>query len=325
MVRNGIPDPDDTAVCSVVVPTRDRRALLERAVRCIRAQTAPCEVVVAVDGSTDDTVAWIERLADPAIVHVDLPSQAGVAHARNVAIAAGGTALVAFCDDDDLWAPGKIAAQIDAMEATERPWCCTTAVHVTPDFAVLAVDRADDDDWFHRRIPHSNPVPGGCSSVVVERELLARVGGFDTQLSLLADWELWMRCYELAGPPATVIEPMVLYTVHPDQMTRDLSTVRWELDALRQAHAALRASAPDAVDEIDYWIVRTLIASGQWAEAMRYARTSASRSGGAALTWAAQVGRSASRLLRRGPGDEASDDVRRTVQLVRELLDGVVA
>ena len=46
-----------------------------------------------------------------------------------------------------------------------------------------------------------NAVPGGCSNVVAGPALVREVGGFNTELSLLADWDLWIRL-ALAAPAA---------------------------------------------------------------------------------------------------------------------------
>jgi glycosyltransferase involved in cell wall biosynthesis len=113
----------------VVIPTRgDRPDLLRAATRAVLAQryAGPVRVVVVADGADPATVA--EQVADA----VSPGDRAGGCHdvrvlanrlspglpgARNTGIAACDTDLVAFCDDDDLWLPGKLTAQADALAA----------------------------------------------------------------------------------------------------------------------------------------------------------------------------------------------------------------
>ncbi|MEV0195149.1 glycosyltransferase family 2 protein [Nonomuraea sp. NPDC050691] len=109
----------------VVIPTRgDRPGHLGVAVRAALAQEHPgrISVVVVADGTPHETVA--DRLAGvPAQAGRDvrvLPNclTPGLPGARNTGIAASDTDLVAFCDDDDQWLPGKIAAQVAALAET---------------------------------------------------------------------------------------------------------------------------------------------------------------------------------------------------------------
>ncbi|WP_248961692.1 glycosyltransferase family 2 protein [Sphaerisporangium perillae] len=116
----------------VVIPTRgDRPHLLRAAVAAVLGQGHPggVEVVVVVDGGASADMVE-EQLSgvqmDPAgalsgvrgRVHVIANRLSpGLPGARNTGIAALDTSLVAFCDDDDMWLPGKLAAQLVALAA----------------------------------------------------------------------------------------------------------------------------------------------------------------------------------------------------------------
>ncbi|MDA0632004.1 glycosyltransferase, partial [Nonomuraea sp. MCN248] len=107
--------PSDTSV-GVVIPTRgDRAEWLREAVRGALDQEHVRDVVVVADGV--DALAVADQV-DGLPVRV-LPNRLspGLPGARNTGIAACATGLVAFCDDDDVWLPGKLAAQVAAMGA----------------------------------------------------------------------------------------------------------------------------------------------------------------------------------------------------------------
>jgi glycosyltransferase involved in cell wall biosynthesis len=78
------------------------------------------ELVIADNGSTDDTVgralAWKNRL--PLQVQ-DASARRGSAFARNRAVAAAMGELLAFCDGDDIVAPGWLAAHTAALESSD--------------------------------------------------------------------------------------------------------------------------------------------------------------------------------------------------------------
>ncbi|GAA2211297.1 hypothetical protein GCM10009850_067560 [Nonomuraea monospora] len=96
----------------VVIPTRgDRPALLRQAVDAVLRQDYPGElhVVVVADGRSPHDVTGVPVRVLPNTLTPGLPG------ARNTGIAACDTDLIAFCDDDDLWLPGKLATQVRAL------------------------------------------------------------------------------------------------------------------------------------------------------------------------------------------------------------------
>src|SRR6476620_10544907 len=100
-----------TPLVSVVVPNHNRARLLSRTLQSILAQQmGDLEVAVVDNGSTADT-ASVAAAADPRVVVLRNEAPAGVSAARNRGIAAARGAWLAFCDDDDLWSPEKLAHQ----------------------------------------------------------------------------------------------------------------------------------------------------------------------------------------------------------------------
>ncbi|MFC4008324.1 glycosyltransferase family 2 protein [Nonomuraea purpurea] len=100
----------------VVIPTRgDRPAQLREAVTGVLAQDYPGRLSLAVvaDGADPEEVA--EQIADVPVRVLDNRLTPGLPGARNTGIAACDTDLIAFCDDDDVWLPGKLAAQERAL------------------------------------------------------------------------------------------------------------------------------------------------------------------------------------------------------------------
>ncbi len=96
---------------SVIVPTYNRRAGLERLLRALEEETsrsASFEVVVAVDGSTDGTQAMLAGLRTNYPLRVLEQANAGPGAARNCAVEAAAGDLLIFLDDDILPAPGLL-------------------------------------------------------------------------------------------------------------------------------------------------------------------------------------------------------------------------
>ena len=98
---------------------------------------------------------------------------------RNRGIAAARGAWMAFCDDDDLWSPEKLAHQLAAAERARADWAYAGDVNVDDGLRVLSGGRPPDPAAVVALLPRWNPISSGGSNVVVRSELLAAVGGFD--------------------------------------------------------------------------------------------------------------------------------------------------
>lgn len=170
--------------------------------------------------------------------------------------------LVAFCDNDDTWHPDKLAQQIDALG--DKPgWCLTGAERVDEDgewiedWPLTGASKLQQTGELERRLLSHNPFPAGPSSILVDRELLASVGGWNQDLQYFADWDCFIRLMS-AVEPTLVDRALVRYRVWPGQMISDRSR-GWEaLDSIRQAHAQRRSElgVSPLEDRVILWILR---------------------------------------------------------------------
>jgi glycosyltransferase involved in cell wall biosynthesis len=258
--------PDRPRV-SVVVPTKDRDALLRQTLSTIRwQQDVVFEVVVVDDGSADHGL--VERivadLGDPRFRIVRHDQSRGVSEARNRGLAAARAPWIAFCDDDDLWAPDKLAKQLEAARLSPAAgWIYVGSVNITTGNRVVGGEPPPTPDDVNELLEESNIVPGGSSGVMARRALLLDVGGFDPSLQPLADWDLWLRMLRVSRP-AGVAEPLVAYRVHALNMSLD--TRRVEADFVIVAGRYPRANPAVLHRYLGWWSIRV----GRHADATRY-------------------------------------------------------
>src|SRR5258708_15077695 len=182
-----------TPLVSVIIPTRNRSALLKEAMGSALALAydgLEFEVLVVDDGSTDDTV----DVARAYPVTVLQTPKIGASAARNAGMEAARGDYITFLDDDDVWLPSNIAPQLHAF-----------ADH--PEYGdVFARVQLTDAN----RAPYGEPIPAGprtsgwifedllrywtqLGSVVARSSVAREVGGFDTSLIAEEDWDWLMR------------------------------------------------------------------------------------------------------------------------------------
>jgi glycosyltransferase involved in cell wall biosynthesis len=227
-------------IVSVVVPTRDRSALLLQTLASVRAQRGvDLEIIVVDDGSIDRTRDRVSALADPRIRLIGAERSSGVSTARNEGVSATRGEWIAFLDDDDLWAPHKLANQLAAADAIGRDWVCSGSVTVTDALRVVAGVPPRSPEVIAAALPFRNSIPAGASNVLVRREMLERAGPFEPRLRHMADWDLWIRLGAL-GLPAVVHEPDVAYRLHADNASTDAEAIDGELRLIADRHASRR-------------------------------------------------------------------------------------
>ena len=115
---------DDSVSCLCV--THQRPHLLRRSIDCFLAQTHPgCELVILHEDGDAATAQLLAGLNAPGVRAITVPTAAGMrlGTKRNTLVAAARGRYVAIWDDDDWHAPGRIAAQWQAVLDTGRPAC----------------------------------------------------------------------------------------------------------------------------------------------------------------------------------------------------------
>jgi glycosyltransferase involved in cell wall biosynthesis len=220
---------------SVVLPTHNRPRLLALTLYSVLWQEGvDVEVVVVDDGSTGDLRPMVKGLADPRVRLIRHERPQGVSAARNRGVAEARGSWIAFVDDDDLWAPDKLLAQLAAARQTGRGWTYAGAVNVTEDLRVLGGAPPASAAEVVRGLRRANLVPGGCSAVTVHRDLLPGEP-FDGSYRHFADWDLWIRLARL-DQPADVSRPLVGYRIHGANASLDTAGMVAELDLIDQRY-----------------------------------------------------------------------------------------
>jgi glycosyltransferase involved in cell wall biosynthesis len=228
----------------VIVPVHGWPALLAETLDGILAQDPAPEVVVVVDDGSPEPIALLPDHA-PRCRLVRHPQRRGLAYARATGLAQlADCELVALCDADDAWEPGKHAAQLAALDAHPDAAACFGSARI------VGLDgRPTGERW--------DELPAGChpaaellallyernplcvSSALLRRAAVIDAGGLEFELPRAEDWDLWLRL--LARGHAFVVEPRarVRYRRSPGALSGDIAGLASAQLHVHRAHAAL--------------------------------------------------------------------------------------
>jgi glycosyltransferase involved in cell wall biosynthesis len=272
-------------VVSIIVPTFNRLRFLRKTLASVFEQTfEDWELLIADDGSGAETRAYLQSIDSPPRVRVLwLPHSGKPAAARNAALREAKGEYVAFLDSDDLWTPEKLQTQIASLRGRAgRHWGYTRFV--------LVDESGNPTDWQRSR---SWPVPDGwifdnlvksetviaVPSVVVSRELLQRVGGFDEDLVMCEDYDLWLRLAAQSEVDA-IDEPFTLVTRHREHSGSEIISFQdcarvfqkvLNLSGTEHLHSIVR----EKLAEVSYGLARSHAVCGDRIGAVRTLASSA--------------------------------------------------
>lgn len=209
--------PDISALpasVSLVIPSYNRSTLIFHTIDSALAQRRPfLEIIVADDGSTDNTAEVVARYGDK-VTFLAL-EHAGVQTARNRGVEAARGKFVTFCDSDDLLEPDFVATMfgwLDDHPAYDAMYCNFVTFQsdgtVHPDKFSLAprgyFSAATSEGDFVRHFPDLylrtlEYQPLFMSGTIVRRAFYREIGGFDTRFNGVGgeDWEFTLRVLAL--------------------------------------------------------------------------------------------------------------------------------
>ena len=201
---------------TTIIPTFGRAGRLARAVESALSQVYPAtrhEVIVVDDGSPDQGANEAALAPYRSRTRYLQKDNGGVSSARNLGIARASGTLIAFLDDDDTWVPDKLRKQVDFIVA--RPHCgLVGSEFVRLDATGREVGRSqlrevlsDEQPNIAQALRYAAIPP---SAMLVRKEVVEEIGGFDTGLMTAEDIDFQLRIARRWGI-GVVPEPLIRY------------------------------------------------------------------------------------------------------------------
>lgn len=220
---------------TIAMPAYNARRTIRSAIRSVLAQTRQdFELLVVDDGSRDDTGTHVERFGDER-VRLLRQANAGPGAARNLAIKAGRGRYVSMLDSDDLWLPTYLETMAGILDSNPEVGLAYTDAWVLDD-ATGRIRRTSAMQYQHPpRDPPRDPLAflalllrrGNFifTSATVPREVVERVGLFESALKPAEDFGLWLRIVGAGFQAMRTAEKLAVYRKHPGSLSTDEAAI----------------------------------------------------------------------------------------------------
>ena len=206
-------------VVSVILPTSNRVHLLPRAVQSVLAQSfSDWELMVVDNGSTDGTGALMRRFQEKdRRIRYLTEVKKGLSRARNLGLREAKGEFIAFLDDDDEWLPEKLSRQVAFLESHPEIGLLYSCAYVKDAKGVaIGLKPSAAPVFTFEELIERNSIP--ILTVMVRHHCIEKVGGFDNDLALSEDYDLWLRIskeFSIGFLPET----LAVYHTHGENMS----------------------------------------------------------------------------------------------------------
>lgn len=176
---------------SVIIPAYNSVATLARAIDSVRAQSYRVDEIIVVDDGSTDATSEVAKMYDE--VSLLRQKHMGVSSARNNGVMMAANEWIAFLDADDTWHPKKLAFQIahhQKNKASKFSYTDEVWISGGKELPLPKKYQKPETLRFEEAIGFSNIAT---SSVLMQKKLFERLGGFDEELEVCEDYDLWLR------------------------------------------------------------------------------------------------------------------------------------
>ncbi|MGF1673845.1 MAG: glycosyltransferase [Rivularia sp. (in: cyanobacteria)] len=225
-----------TNLISVIIPAYNAEKTIQETIESVLNQSfTNLELIIINANSIDKTLSIISQFKDERIKIFSYP-EANVAVNRNRGINHATGDYITFLDADDLWTTDKLAAQYTALQSNSQAGV-----------AYSWTNCIDENGKFLRKTSHVNwtgdvyakflldDFIGNGSNVMIRREILMKVNGFDEILTNAQDTDMWLKLSAITDF-VCVPKAQILYRIRQNSMSSNvLGLEKSNLEVIQRA------------------------------------------------------------------------------------------
>ena len=194
---------ETSPLVSIIIPAFNAAGYIGDAIESALDQSYPIiEIIIVDDGSTDETRVKVGQYKDK--IKYIYQDNRGVSAARNMGIRNAKGEYIAFLDSDDIWLPKKLEKQLQCFSDHSKVGLVfgdselfnqsgTTVRSFLKERKIASLLK-DGEIVIHsafERLLDENFIP--TSTVILKRDLVEGINGFDESLKSVEDRDLWLR------------------------------------------------------------------------------------------------------------------------------------
>lgn len=201
---------------SVVMPVYNTARYVGRAIESILNQTFPdFELLLLDDGSTDRSLDILKRYAaQDSRIRLISRENRGISPTRNELLALAQGEFVAVMDSDDISLPDRLAQQVAYLQQhPDVVWLGGAFALIDGAGRILTQMELPEHDSQIRALLREGHTSFLHPTALLRRSAVLQVGGYDEQLPLAEDLDLWLKLSQI-GKLANLKSVVVQYRIH---------------------------------------------------------------------------------------------------------------
>ena len=209
-------------IVSVIIPTFGHAEFILETINSVFGQTyQEYEIIIVNDGSPDNTAELLQPLIEKGLIRYIEQINSGVAVARNTGLAHSSGKYIAFLDDDDIWPADKLEWQVREIEkdvAVAIGGCAgffELDKHFLGSPETAGITRVIEFKDLFSGNPFVSP-----GQVLIDRNALERIGGFDSNIWGADDFDLFMRLSKI-GRVVKYSDISLYYRIHQTNASKN--------------------------------------------------------------------------------------------------------
>ena len=219
---------EDLPLVSIIMPAYNCEAFVEQAINSVFQQTyTNWELMVADDGSTDNTRAIIDAIGDDRVVKTHNDTNQGNIRTRNRLFGQAKGDFITILDADDWIDKKKIEHQLEAFNVDEGLSVCVTNYYEVSTTGNVVIKQNVECDFLLKAnefelTPRFHP-----ASIILKRNVFDRIGGLNLYFDRLFGEDIyWIYLILEKFKTLYVAQPLYYYRANPVSLTNDINNKR---------------------------------------------------------------------------------------------------